>query len=161
MNACIVGYGAVAPVHANDIKNIDIACLYAVCDINNEHAKKCTEIYDCIIYNDFEEMLKDDNIDVVHICTPHYLHKDMAIKSLKAGKNVVLEKPAAMSENELSELVDCADKSKNRLCVVLQNRKNNCVKELKKIIAKGKTGELKGIIANLFWKRDEAYYSQM
>lgn len=160
MNICIVGYGAVAPVHANAIKNIDNACLYAVCDINNEHAEKCAEIYDCIIYNDFEEMLKDDNIDVVHICTPHYLHKDMAIKSLKAGKNVVLEKPAAMSEKELGEIVDCADKSKNKLCVVLQNRKNNCVKELKNIIANKKTGELKGIIANLFWKRDEAYYAQ-
>lgn len=160
MNICIVGYGAVAPVHANAIKNIEVAHLYAVCDINNDHAKKCAKTYDCIIYNDFDEMLKDDNIDVVHICTPHYLHKEMAIKALNSGKNVVLEKPVGISENELKELTECADKSKGKLCIVLQNRKNNCVKELKSIIAKGETGKLKGIIANLFWKRDEAYYNQ-
>ena len=123
-NACIVGYGAIGPVHADAITNTDCANLYAVCDINADKAKLCTDKYGCKAYCDFDEMLKDEDIDVVHICTPHYLHKDMTISALAAGKDVVLEKPVAMNRAEFRELMDYVEsngKDKN-LCIMLQNR---------------------------------------
>ncbi len=162
LNICIVGYGAIGPVHANAIKKIKNVTLYAVCDINDSRARQCADEYNCIVYNDFEEMLKDCNIDVVHICTPHYLHKDMTIKALKSGKDVVLEKPVAINKNEMDELVAFvnSDENKKKLCVMLQNRRNVCIEKLKEIVLNNDLGKLKGIIGNVFWKRDEAYYNQ-
>lgn len=162
MNACIVGCGAIGPVHANAINQINGVTLYAVCDINNERAKKCANEYNCIIYNSFDEMLKDSNIDAVHICTPHYLHKEMTLKALKAGKDVVLEKPVAISKADMDELVEFVNSSENKhkLCVMLQNRRNVCIEKLKEIIADKDLGKLKGITGSVFWKRDEAYYDQ-
>ena len=162
MNACIVGYGAIGPVHANAINQINGVTLYAVCDINNERAKKCANEYNCIIYNSFDEMLKDSSIDAVHICTPHYLHKEMTLKALKAGKDVVLEKPVAISKADMDELVEFVNSSenKNKLCVMLQNRRNVCIEKLKEIISDNDLGKLKGVTGNVFWKRDEAYYDQ-
>ena len=140
MNACIVGYGAIGPVHANAINQINGVTLYAVCDINNERAKKCANEYNCIIYNSFDEMLKDSSIDAVHICTPHYLHKEMTLKALKAGKDVVLEKPVAISKADMDELVEFVNSSenKNKLCVMLQNRRNVCIEKWKEIISECK-----------------------
>ena len=161
LNACIVGYGAIGPVHANAINQTDNANLYAVCDINSERAKKCANEYNCVIYSSFDEMLKDGSIDVVHICTPHYLHKDMAIKALKAGKDVVLEKPVAINRADMDELAKFfnSKENKNRLCVMLQNRRNICIEKLKEIISNNDLGKLKGITGSVFWKRDEAYYN--
>ena len=162
MNGCIVGYGAIGPVHANAISQAENARLYAVCDVRDDRARICAEEYNCIIYHSFDEVLSDDKIDVVHICTPHYLHKDMALSALKKHKNVVLEKPVAISMSDIDELASYVDgNDTKKLCVILQNRRNNCVRKLVKIMQdKSVTGELKGMIANLNWKRDEAYYAQ-
>ena len=56
MNICIVGYGAIGPVHANAINQIDNATLYAVCDKNDEHARICANEYNCLVYNDFDNL---------------------------------------------------------------------------------------------------------
>ena len=162
-NACIVGYGAIGPVHADAIAQVECATLYAVCDTNPDKAKLCTDQYGCVAYSDFAEMLKDDNIDVVHVCTPHYLHKDMTIAALKAGKDVVLEKPVAMNREEFRELMDYveANGKRDNLCIMLQNRTNACVVKMMDILKNDDTtGDLKGIIANLAWHRDEEYYAQ-
>ena len=114
-NVCVVGYGAVGPVHAAALEKIQNAQLYAVCDINPQKLKRCSSQYGCKEFSDFDEMLLDTNIDAVHICTPHYLHKEMAVKALNAGKAVVLEKPVGISFIELIKfsvevsisLIDC------------------------------------------------------
>ncbi len=160
MNACIVGYGAVGPVHAAAISELDGSAIYAVCDVNPEHARLCDEKYGCTIYGDFDEMLKDPHIDVVHICTPHYLHKEMAKKALLAGKHAVLEKPVALSLDDVKELTVLADSVSNKLCIVLQNRTNACIKALKDIAENEPVGALKGIIGGVYWNRSKEYYEK-
>ncbi|MBQ7901342.1 MAG: Gfo/Idh/MocA family oxidoreductase [Clostridia bacterium] len=162
-NACIVGYGAIGPVHADAIDQLEQCSLYAVCDINADRAKKCTDKYNCLYYSDFDTMLHDDNIDVVHVCTPHYLHKSMAMAALAAGKDVVLEKPVAMTRSKFEELEAFADNIQNgkKVCVMLQNRTNACVVKMMDIFKNDdSTGKLEGILANLAWHRDEEYYNQ-
>ncbi len=56
---CIVGYGAIGPVHASALEGVENARLYAVCDIDPEKRKLCLEKYPVIEYADFDEMLKD------------------------------------------------------------------------------------------------------
>lgn len=157
--ACVVGYGAIGPVHAAALEQCSEAKLWAVCEVNKERAEKCKEQYGCRIYGDFDEMLKDPEIDVVHICTPHYLHQPMAKKALLAGKEVVLEKPAAMNRAELTELIRIAEETKTKVCVMLQNRTNNSLAKLHEIIQTQKDlGQMKGICAFLTWDRTPEYY---
>ena len=160
-NVCIVGYGAVGPVHAAALEGIENVQLYVVCDINPQKSENCRAHYGCKVFLDFDEMLLDTNIDAVHICTPHYLHKEMAVKALAAGKAVVLEKPVGISRAELEALRSfLKEQARLPLCVMLQNRTNACVVKLKEQIENRDVGALQGIIANLNWHRDEAYYAQ-
>ncbi len=160
MNACIVGYGAVGPVHALAVNGIDGSSVYAVCDINPEHARLCAEEYGCLIYEDFDTMLTDEKIDVVHICTPHHLHFEMAKGALLAGKHVVLEKPVVLSPEEMEELTRVADSANAKMCVILQNRRNACIKALKEISENECVGSLKGIIGGVYWHRSQEYYAK-
>ena len=160
-NICIVGYGAVGPVHAAALEGIKNVQLYAVCDIDPQKLSLCRDMYGCKVFSSFDEMLLDANIDAVHICTPHYLHTEMAVKALAAGKAVVLEKPVGISLAEVEALRAVSKEQANiPLCVMLQNRTNACIVKLKEQIACRDVGALRGIIANLNWHRDEAYYKQ-
>lgn len=155
-NVCLVGYGKIGPNHANAFSEIENAKLYAVCDINEEKIKKCQETYDVIGYADFDEMLKDENIHSVHICTPHYLHYEMIVKAIKAGKSVVSEKPVTMTKEQFEELkkIPGADK----VCLVFQNRLNDCVVKLKEIIDSGEMGKIIAAKSILTWNRPAEYY---
>ncbi len=155
-NVCIVGYGKIGPNHANAFEAIENAKLYAVCDNNEEKIKKCQESFDVIGYTDFDKMLKDENIHSVHICTPHYMHFEMIVKALKAGKSVVSEKPVTMTKEQFEKLkkVPGADK----VCLIFQNRLNNCVVKLKEIIDSGEMGNIIAAKSVLTWCRKADYY---
>jgi len=155
-NVCIVGYGAIGPVHAKALEMVENARLYAVCDINEEKLRQCRETYDVKEYTDFEEMLLDQSIDSVHICTPHFLHFEMIRKALAAGKEVVTEKPVTMTKEEYAALLELDPEGK--VCVVLQNRLNPCVEKLKDMVESGEMGAVKAVKAVLTWHRDKAYY---
>ncbi len=158
-NVCIVGYGNIGPTHSRALEDVKGARLYAVCDIAQTALKKCLDRYKQVIaYDNFDRMLLDDNIDVIHICTPHYLHYGMIEKAVNAGKEVVSEKPITMNVEEFEKLL--ALKNANRVCAVLQNRYNSCVIQLKELIKSGKLGEIIAIKGFVTWKRDAAYYAQ-
>ena len=135
-NVCVVGLGAISPVHIKAIKEAKHASLYAVCDIVKEKADEISKKENVRAFYDFTEVISCSEIDSVHICTPHYLHVDMAIKALEAGKYVVLEKPAAMNLTELKKLKEADEKYEGKLSLVLQNRVNPCVIELNEEIKK-------------------------
>lgn len=155
---CIVGYGAIGPIHAKALENVTGAQLYAVCDIAPKRRQLCREQYgDGVMeYEDFDTMLADTFLDSVHICTPHYLHYEMAKKALAAGKSVVLEKPVTRTRQEWNALMNL--EGADKICVVLQNRLNPCVQKLKEMIQNGSLGSVKAARAVLTWNRDKAYY---
>ena len=155
-NVCIVGYGAIGPVHAKALEMVEQAKLYAVCDIDVGKRALCKEKYDVLEYDDFDDILQDKDIDAVHICTPHYLHFEMVKKALAAGKDVVVEKPVTMTREEFGALQEL--EGVERVCVVLQNRLNPCVQKLKEIIESGELGAVKAAKGILTWHRDKAYY---
>lgn len=159
-NACIVGLGAVGPVHAHAVEEAEYANVYAVCDTDKCRADKYAKQYGAKAIYNFDEVLSDKNIDVVHICTPHYLHKDMAVGALSAGKNIVLEKPAVMTPAELNELKAAYKNSDNKACIMLQNRTNTSIAEMKRTVDTDKSlGKLLGMTGFMTWHRDNAYYA--
>ena len=157
-NACVVGYGAIGSVHAQVLFESDAVTLYGICDIDQARVDKGVEKYGCKGFRELKECLADANVDSVHICTPHYLHYEMIVQCIEAGKMVVIEKPVVMKPEEFAELLsDYGDKP---IYPVMQNRENTCVKVMKEIIAselkKGKLIAVKGILT---WHRDAQYYA--
>ncbi len=158
MKSCIVGYGAIGPLHAKAISKISGASVYAICDVDRKTAEKGAKEYGAKAMYSFERVLADKNIDVVHICTPHYLHYPMIVKALDAGKKVVCEKPIVMTEEEFKKLL--AHPKCDEVCVVMQNRLNNSIREFKEIAEERDFGEVCGVKGMLTWCRDREYYDQ-
>lgn len=157
MNICVVGYGAIGPAHAKVLSGIDKVTLYGICDIVRARADEGARQYGCKAFYSFDDCLLDDNIDVLHICTPHYLHFEMIKKAVSAGKKIVCEKPVVMKREEFDLLL--RDYSDSDIFPIVQNRTNKCVEQLKEIIENDKTiGKLVGVRGILTWCRDREYY---
>ncbi len=133
--------------------------IIAVADIKPERADNAANEYGAKAYYDFDELLKSEKPDSIHICTPHYLHTDFAVKALKSGINVLTEKPCSVSFDEIEKLRKAQKESGKQLGVCFQNRYNNCVCRVKEIIAEGSLGSLRSIRAFVTWSRGEDYYS--
>lgn len=155
-NVCIVGYGAIGPIHGMALEQTKQARLYGVCDIDPERRRLCREKYGAVEYGDFDAVLADRAVDSVHICTPHWLHYEMIQKALAAGKDVVAEKPVTRTRQEWNALK--ALEGADRVCVVLQNRLNPCIQKMRELIQEGSLGSARAFRAVLTWSRDRAYY---
>ena len=155
----IVGCGRVANRHALEI--LKHGELTAVCDIIPERADEFAANYGGHPYYNIEDMLLHAaDFDVISICTPNGLHARHSIVSLEAGKDVLCEKPLAISIAEGAEMVDVAARLQKKLYVVKQNRFNPPVIALKKLIDSGRLGRLYSFQLNCFWNRGKAYYDE-
>lgn len=156
MKSAIIGLGVIAPVHADALKriNADITC---VCDIDEEIAKKFVETQNLTakIYTDYKEMLDKEEIDVVHICTPHYLHAEMCIYALKNNINVLCEKPLCIKLEDIDKIIEAVNNSSAQLGVCLQNRYTSINRYVKELISDEKVIDGFGAV---LWARDRDYY---
>ncbi|MGN1053172.1 MAG: Gfo/Idh/MocA family protein, partial [Candidatus Scatosoma sp.] len=156
MKVGIIGLGAIAPMHIEALKERGEE-IVAVCDVLKE---KCDAVNRKFLLNargyaDYKEMLEKEKLDVVHVCTPHYLHAEMAMAALKENINVICEKPLAINQTQLGEIEKEVKISKAQLGVCFQTRYNRSITELKKIIC---PEDVVSAYANLVWVRDKAYY---
>ncbi len=153
----IVGYGAIGALHAKALSEVAGVRLYAVCDIDEAALANAKKAYaECQCYTELDALLQDAAVDVVHICTPHYLHFEMIRKALAAGKGVITEKPVTMTKPEFDALL-ITEHAEN-ICVVFQNRLNPAVVKLKERIESGEMGKLVTVKGILTWHRDMSYY---
>lgn len=77
LNTAVIGAGAIHSCHVNALRQIPNVALRALVDIDSVKGLTLAMAYQCRFYQDYREMLLDDAIDVVHICTPHFEHKRM------------------------------------------------------------------------------------
>ena len=125
-----------------------------------ERAEKKREEHglDSKIYTSYEEMLDTEELDAVHICTPHYLHAQMAIYALRRNINVLLEKPMCISREQIRELIDAEKESTAVVSVCFQNRFNRATRQAKKII--DADGGAISAYGTVLWDRQEKYYTE-
>lgn len=133
--------------------------IVGVADIKPERAGTAAEEYGAKAYSSLAELLKAEEPDCVHICTPHYLHTPMAVEALEAGANVFVEKPCSVTAEEAGRLLSAQRKSGRQLGVCFQNRYNSCVRYVKGIVDSGEFGSVKAIRAFVTWSRGADYYS--
>ena len=158
MRAAIVGCGAIAPNHANALKEISGVKLVACADIRPERTQAFAEKYDAKPYNSLEDMLNAEQIDVLHICTPHYLHAPMIEQALARGLYVFTEKPPIIFPEQLERLRSLP--GIERVGVCFQNRWNPATLRVKELLASGELGAAKGIRAFVTWTRGAEYYTE-
>lgn len=87
----IIGLGTVSPIHLLSINNSPYADLVAVCDIDSNRAKDKCEMTHCesnTYYTNYKEMIDKEDLDLVHICLPHYLHTEVSKYALAKGLHV-------------------------------------------------------------------------
>lgn len=158
MRAGIIGCGGIAGVHARSIVCTEGSSLCAVADCVPQKAETLAAQYSARAYADWEEMLKREALDIVHICTPHYLHTPMAAACIGRGIHVFTEKPPVISREQLELLRELARPSGVRLGVCFQNRWNPEVQAAKALLESGELGGIVGARGFVTWRRDGAYY---
>lgn len=159
MKAAVVGCGNISRMHfgaLNDIEGVDIV---AVADIKKDRADEKAALYNAKAYYNFEDMLENEDIDSLHICTPHYLHTSMAVAALKKGINVLIEKPCSVNAEEIELLRKTQKETGKQVAVCFQNRYNSSSVLIKNAIESKEYGDVKSIRAFVTWDRGENYYS--
>ena len=154
----LIGCGRVAPRHAESLLSLPGAQLVAVADVRESRAERFAAQYQAAAHTDYHALLARQDVDVVNICTPSGLHAQMAVEAMQAGKHVIVEKPIALTLHDADLMIGAARVYGLKLCVVLQNRYNRPMQDLKQVIESGMLGRLLLGNATVRWYRPQEYY---
>lgn len=156
----IIGCGNIFPMHAYSVKALENAELVAVCDNKKDRAELKAAELGCKAYTDYVEMIDTENLDAVHICTPHYLHAPIAIYAAGKKVNVLTEKPMAIKMEDAEAMVAAAKANGVTLGVIFQNRYNQGSQLIKKTLESGELGAVKSGKLTVTWDRSDEYYKK-
>ncbi len=138
----IIGTG-IGRLHASSLAKCPDAEIKAICDIDPERACGAAKDFGVAdTYEDYHDMLADDEIDAVVVATPNYLHAPMAIASFEAGKHVLCEKPISTNAADAKAMVEAGRKAGRIFQMGFNNRFRGDTQLLKKCIEDGDLGEI-------------------
>ena len=161
--AAIVGTGNISASHIQGLMTFPERCkIAALVDIYPEKAEAAKVKYqleDAQVFDSHEALLASGlKIDLVHVCTPPSSHAQIAIDSMKAGCNVLVEKPMAPSLKECDAMLEAEKKYGVTMGIVAQNRFRNSIYKLKKAADSGLAGKVRCAHVNSLWWRGHCYY---
>ena len=158
----IIGCGVIAPTHLAGYKNIPDAQVTGFCDLDVKKAEKlAAEFPAAKVYADYREMLADENIEAVSICTDHASHAAIVCDALAAGKHLICEKVPARTEYDAQAMYRAAQKYPAVVASgIFQHRFNPDNIALRNIIKSGKFGKLLTVNLNFACLRTNEYYQK-
>ncbi|ALS29199.1 Gfo/Idh/MocA family oxidoreductase [Paenibacillus cisolokensis] len=146
LKVAIVGCGGIANgKHMPALSKNKHVEMVAFCDIVEERALEAAAKYGAEgakTYTDYKELLKDESIDVVHVCTPNDSHSYITIDALESGKHVMCEKPMAKTAAEGRAMVEAARRTGKKLTIGYNNRFRSDSQYLKSVCDSGELGEI-------------------
>jgi len=138
----VIGVG-IGRLHLIGYTESPDAEIVAICDVNEERAKKAAEEFNVPnVFTNYKDMLALDSIDAVSVCTPNYLHAEMTVAALDAGKHVICEKPLTTNLKDGEKMLAAAEKSGKILMTAFNNRFRGDTQVLKKLIEEGELGDI-------------------
>ncbi|MEM2528081.1 MAG: Gfo/Idh/MocA family oxidoreductase [Ignisphaera sp.] len=162
VNVAVVGLGAIGRRHVESLKELELegygVKLIAVMDVLKGRVDEFASRYGCRGYTTYDDVVRDPEIDVVSIATPHYLHAQQAIYAMEHKKHVIVEKPMAITLASAKEMILKARKNGVRLGVVYQRRYSEAIQKLREMVCNGVLGKVFLAEASLMWYRDEEDY---
>lgn len=138
----LVGIGSMGNVHYKAYKNVAEAEVVAVADVRLDMAKEKVGDDAVNLYTSMEEMMANEELDMIDICTPSYMHAEMSIKALGMGYHVLCEKPMSPSSKDTSAMIEAAKKSGKKFMVAHVVRFMKPYEYLKSVIDSGELGKI-------------------
>ena len=156
----VIGQGHIGKRHAEMVRRNNDCELIAVCDILPKEQLGLNELKESF-YVSAEKMLAEHpEVEVVSICTPNGLHAEHSLASLRAGKNIICEKPLALTKADCEKIIFKALKNHKTVFCVMQNRYSPPSMWLKEIVEKKIIGDIFVVQLNCYWNRDDRYYKK-
>ena len=162
LNFALVGCGRIAKRHSEllGFNEINGAKLVSVCDNVIDKANKIAEQFKVSAYQDMDEMMKSESIDVVVVLTPSGLHAEHVINLSKYGKHIMVEKPMELTVKHTENMIYACDVNHIKLFIIKQNRFNVPIVKLREALDAGRFGKLTLGTVRVRWARHQAYYDQ-
>ena len=162
INYGIIGCGLIADYHARAVLELEKTRpvkLYGVVDVRREAAEKFAAKYNIKVFDTIDDMLASPEIDAVSICTPSGFHSDLAVKAANHGKHIVVEKPMAITKEQLEAVVAACDSNNVKLSSVAQMRFAKNIQVTREAIKSGRLGRM--VCGDVYMKyyRSPEYYA--
>jgi UDP-N-acetyl-2-amino-2-deoxyglucuronate dehydrogenase len=159
MRFAIVGCGVIGPLHGRTIAALGSrAELVATVDTKKEAATALAEIYGAQPYTSLPEVLARSDVDTVAVCVPSGEHADIAVQALRAGKNVIVEKPIDVSVESAARLAAAEREAGRTVTVISQHRFDPASRVAHGAVAAGTFGEITSGLASIALWRSQKYY---
>jgi predicted dehydrogenase len=143
INVAIVGCGFVANDHLKAWRKVPQAGIVAVCDLNKTTARSTAELWKIpSYYTSLSELTKSSKINLVDICTPPQTHADLAVQAMKAGFDVLIEKPMTMTVEDAERIVECQKDTHVNAGVIHNWLFDSPVLEADSVVKKGRLGDV-------------------
>ena len=155
----LVGAGVIGKQHSEVIRSLaDRVELVAVVDVHPDRAEKVAAEHGAATYPSLTEALAAVETDVVSICTPTGTHGALAIEALRAGRHVIIEKPAEVTVERTDEIIAAQREAGTVVSVISQHRFDRSTEIAVAAIERGELGRLTSGIAAIDWWRGQNYY---
>jgi predicted dehydrogenase len=153
-NVGIIGYGKMGQIRHEAIDELGVANVVAISEPETKDIKT-------VLPNlSHEEIINNSDIDVVIVCTPNYLNKELTIRALNAGKHVFCEKPPAFTENDMHEIREAESKSNKKLMYGFNHRHHDSVIKMKQIVDNNEFGKVLWMRGRYGKSVTEDYYNE-
>lgn len=159
INIGIVGCGKVSKKHFDFIKNDNRFKLLGISDINS-NAKSIADEMMVSYYSDYKELIKNENIEYLVICTPPSSHFEIIKHAVSCGVEVLCEKPLTLKTDEAKELIELSDKFNCKIFEIKQNRYNESIRAMRQAIINNNLGNIFLSTIRLRWCRYKEYFDE-
>lgn len=159
----IIGCGRISPNHIAAAMDNKLE-IVALCDIVESKMDEVVQNFNLPEnikkYNDYKEMIKNEKLDLVAICTESGKHGQIALDCIEQGINLIIEKPIALSLDEADLIIEKSKEHNVKVSACHQNRFNKSVKKIREAVEANRFGKLMHATAHIRWNRGEDYYTQ-
>ncbi len=154
----IIGCGVIGRIHAEAISSLPDAQLVAVADVIPKRAQELAEKFHVTPYEDVQEMLAHEELDVVDIGTPSGQHGELACQVMRSGRHVIVEKPMEIRRAAIEEMLRVQQETGMKLAVISQHRFDPVTRQVHDLVEEQAFGRLVLGNAIIPWWRSQAYY---
>lgn len=141
--AAVVGTGFIGSVHVQTLRRLGVNVRGVLGSSPDRGKEQAAQMGCAKAYADLDELLSDDGVDVVHVASPNYAHFEQVMKILSAGKNVICEKPLAMTSSQSAEMVELA-RASGRIAAVCYNIRYYALNQhARGMVAAGELGDVR------------------
>lgn len=166
MKYALIGCGRIAVNHVKAVSN-NALDFVAMCDIDDSkfdimlEKAGCGSFPEAVRYADYKQMLAEHpEVELVAIATESGSHAQIALDCIDAGKNVIIEKPIAMSIEDAEEIMRRASEKGVKVSACHQNRFNVAVQKTRDAVEQGRFGRMSHGSIHVRWNRNKGYYDQ-